>query len=72
MSLLAGSITHGQAIVLVLLSVLLIVFVVADIYLVLFLHRRNKRLAQNTELIRDNNNFDGTDSTATNDGAEYE
>ena len=72
MSLLAGSITHGQAVVLVLLSILLIVFVVADIYLVLFLHRRNKKLAQNTEMIHNDKNFDGTDSTATNDGAEYE
>lgn len=63
MCLLAGSITHGQAVVLVLLSIFLMIFVVADIYLVLFLHRKNKRLAQNSQLISDDKNNDGTDST---------
>ena len=63
MSLLAGGITHGQAVVLVLLCILLIVFIVVDIYLVLFLHRRNKKLAKKSHLNSDSENVDDTDFT---------
>ena len=49
MIFLAGGIAHGQAVALVLLCIFLIIFIVVDVYLVLFLHRRNKKLAQNTE-----------------------
>ena len=63
MSLLAGGISHGQAVVLVLLSVFLIIFVVADIYLVLFLHRKNKRLAQKSNLICDDKDSDDRNPT---------
>ena len=56
MSLLAGGITHGQAVVLVLLCIFLIAFIVVDIYLVLFLRRRNKELAKKSEL-----KYDGED-----------
>lgn len=62
MNLLAGGIAHGQAVALVLLCIFLIIFIVVDVYLVLFLHRRNKKLAQNTE--KDEGvSSDGTSST---------
>ena len=66
MNLLAGAITHGQAVALVILCIFLIIFIVADIYLVLFLRRRNKKLAQNTDLICNSENNDGT-STEVNE-----
>ena len=50
MELLAGGITHGQAVALVILCIFLVFFIIGDIYLVLFLHRRNKKLAQNKEI----------------------
>lgn len=50
MSLLASGIAHGQAVALVLLCIFLIIFIVLDIYLVLFLHRRNKKLAKRADL----------------------
>lgn len=53
MGLLAGSITHGQTVALILLCVFLIVFIVVDVYMVLFLRRKNKKLAKNTYLISD-------------------
>ena len=49
MELLAGGITHGQAVALLFLCIFLIVFIIWNIYLVLFLHRRNKKLAQSKE-----------------------
>ena len=55
MNLLAG-ITHGQAVTLVLLCVFLIIFIIADVYLVLFLRRRNKKLAKNAKLASENRN----------------
>ena len=64
MNLLAGGITHGQAVILVLLCIFLIIFIIVDIYLVLFLRRRNKRLAKNIHLNCDDDNVDDTDSTA--------
>ena len=62
MGLLAGGITHGQAVALVLLCIFLIIFIVADVYLVLFLRRRNKKLAQNAEKDKDDS-VDGTSTT---------
>ena len=62
MNLLAD-ITHGQAVTLVLLCVFLIVFIIVDVYLVLFLRRRNKKLAKNSDLTSDNESTDGTSST---------
>ena len=59
MILLAGSITHGQAVAIALLCVFLIIFIIVDVYLVLFLHRRNKKLAQNNK----------QDDTEPNEGA---
>ena len=49
MNILAGAITQGQAVSLILLFVFLFVFLVADIYLVLSLRRKNKKLAKNSE-----------------------
>lgn len=49
MNLLAGGITQGQAVSLILLCVFLIVFLIADIYLVLSLRRKNKKLAKNAD-----------------------
>ena len=60
MGLLAGAITHGQAVTLVLLCVFLIIFLIADVYLVLFLRRRNKKLLKDTE-VKDNENVDEQD-----------
>ena len=62
MNLLAG-ITHGQAVTLVLFCVFLIVFIIVDVYLVLFLHRRNKKLAKKADF-SDN---DSTDKTSTDE-----
>ena len=67
MSLLAGGMTHGQAVALVLLCVFLAVFIVLDVCLVLFLRRRNKKLAKNAEISNESEgNGDGT-STDTNE-----
>ena len=60
MSLLTADMTHGQAVALILLFVFLIIFIVADVYFVLFLHRRNKKLAQEVELHDDSESNDGT------------
>ena len=49
MSLLAGGITHGQAVALILLCVFLIIFVVLDVCLLLFLRRKNKKLANDAD-----------------------
>ena len=65
MNLLAGGITHGQAVALALLCIFLIIFIVADVYLVLFLRRRNKKLAKNTDLVSVSEKDDGT-STEVN------
>ena len=62
MSILAGGITHGQAVALVLLCIFLIIFIVVDVYLVLFLHRRNKKLANDTDLVAEESG-DGTSIT---------
>ena len=62
MNLLAG-ITHGQAVMLVLLCVFLIAFIIVDVYLVLFLHRRNKKLAKNADLSSDNDSIDNNSNT---------
>ena len=61
MGLLAGAITHGQAVTLVLLCVFLIIFLIADVYLVLFLRRRNKKLLKDTE-VKDSENVNEQDS----------
>ena len=66
MNLLAG-IMHGQAVTLVLLSVFLVLFIVLDVYLVLFLHRRNKKLAKNTDLTSDSESENDGTSTTTNE-----
>ena len=64
MGLLAGGITHGQAVALVLLCIFLIVFIIADVYLVLFLRRGNKKLAKNADITTDSESKDeGTSST---------
>ena len=60
MSLLVADMTHGQAVALILLFIFLIVFIIVDVYFVLFLHRRNKKLAQEAELLDDIENDDGT------------
>lgn len=49
MPLLAGSITHGQAVAIILLCILLFCFIVANVFLVLMLRRKNKRLAVKAE-----------------------
>lgn len=59
MGLLAGDITHGQAVALVLLCIFLIVFIVVDVYLVLFLRRGNKKLAKSVEKTIDGESGDG-------------
>ena len=56
MSLLAGAITHGQAVTLVLLCIFLIIFIIVDIYLVLSLHRKNIKLAKSNEIDSDRTN----------------
>ena len=63
MSLLAADITHGQAVALILLFVFLIVFIVVDVYFVLFLHRQNKKLAKSAEQYHDSESNDGTSTT---------
>ncbi len=55
--ILAGTITQGQAVSLILLFIFLFAFLVADIYLVLFLRRKNKKLA------RDADTADGDEKT---------
>ena len=63
MSLLVADMTHGQAVALVLLFIFLIIFIVLDVYFVLFLHRRNKKLAQEVKRYNDNERNDGTSTT---------
>ena len=63
MVLLAGGITPGQTVALVLLCIFLIIFVIFDVYLVLFLRRRNKKLAKNAETEDDKNKDSGTSTT---------
>ena len=65
MYLLAGGITPGQTIALVLLCIFLIIFVIADVCLVLFLRRRNSKLAKDIDS-GDDKNKDGGTSTAIN------
>ena len=68
MRLLSGGITHGQAVALVLLCVFLIVFIVVNIYLVLFLHRKNKKIADNSTLPADKaSDDDGTSTSISED-----
>ena len=57
MSLLAGGITHGQAIALVCLCIFSIIFIIVDVYFVLYLHRRNKKLARDKRLNDDEDNI---------------
>ena len=57
MSLLAGGITHGQALTLILLSAFLFLFIIADIYLVLALRRKNKKLAKNSDMTDSDNDI---------------
>ena len=68
MSLLSGGISHGQAVALVLLCIFLVVFIVVDIYLVLFLRRRNKRLAKNTDLTSNGENASDDTNYTVNEG----
>ena len=62
MGLLAGGITPGQTVALVLLCIFLSIFVIFDVYLVLFLRRKNKKLAKNADT-DDKNKDDGTSDT---------
>ena len=71
MSLLAGGMTHGQAVALVLLCVFLIVFFIVDIYLVLFLRRKNKKLANSNDLISGDKENEERTSTTVNDETEF-
>lgn len=50
MQLLASSMSHGQAVTLILLCIFLVIFIVADIFMVLSLRKRNKELAKQVEL----------------------
>ncbi|MDE7438957.1 MAG: hypothetical protein K2N23_00350 [Clostridia bacterium] len=54
MVLLTNGITYGQAVAIVLLSIFLIVFIIADIYMVLSLRRKNKKLAKSTDATVEN------------------
>lgn len=67
MGLLAGGTTHGQAVALVLLCIFLVVFIVADVYLVLFLRRGNKKLAKNADLNSDSESKDDGTSNPTDE-----
>lgn len=50
MQILASSMSHGQAITLTLLCVFLVLFIVADVFMVLSLRKSNKELAKKVEL----------------------
>ena len=63
MSLLAGGMTHGQAVALLLLCIFLIVFIIVDVYLVLFLRRKNKKLANGTNNLTAESEDKGTGTT---------
>ena len=65
MTVLAGGITHGQAVAIALLFIFLIVFLIVDIYLVLFLRSKNKKLAKNREIVSENDgtSYDKSDLT---------
>ena len=53
MILLAGEVTKGQAVALILLCVVLVLFIVFDIYLVLSLRRKNKKLVRRSDVVSD-------------------
>ncbi len=53
MILLAGEVTKGQAVALILLCVVLFLFIVFDIYLVLSLRRKNKKLVRRSDVVSD-------------------
>ncbi len=53
MILLAGDVTKGQAVALILLCVVLFLFIVFDIYLVLSLRRKNKKLVKRSDVVSD-------------------
>lgn len=65
MNLLVGGITPGQTIALVLLCIFSIIFIIIDVCLVLFLRRRNSKLAKNIDL-DDDRDKDGGTSTKIN------
>lgn len=50
MQILASNMSHGQAVTLVLLCIFLVIFIVADIFMVLSLRKRNKEFAKQVEL----------------------
>ena len=64
MTLLSSGMTHGQAVALVLLCVFSLIFIIFDVYLVLFLHRRNKRIAKDAALPPDDESVDGTSTNS--------
>ncbi len=53
MVLLAGDVTKGQVVALILLCVVLFLFIVFDIYLVLSLRRKNKKLVNRSGPVSD-------------------
>ncbi len=53
MILLAGEVTKGQVVALILLCVVLFLFIVFDIYLVLSLRRKNKKLVRRSDVVSD-------------------
>lgn len=50
MQILASNMSHGQAVTLVLLCIFLVIFIVADIFMVISLRRKNKEFAKQVEL----------------------
>ena len=50
MQILASSMSHGQAVTLILLCIFLVVFIVVDVFMVLSLRKKNKELAKKVEL----------------------
>lgn len=69
MSLLSSGITHGQAVSLILLCVFLVLFIIFDIFLVLTLRRKNKKLADKINTVNpDKNAEEGTRSNNTDEG----
>lgn len=67
MGILAGGITQGQAIALILLCAFLFLFILVDIYLVLHLRRKNKKLAKKNDFAFDNER-EGTGSAVNKQG----
>ncbi len=53
MILLAGEVTKGQVVALILLCVVLFLFIVFEIYLVLSLRRKNKKLVRRSDVVSD-------------------